>query len=207
MAQNVSETVLLSQAMAGDALALERLLLAHYDRLLRRVERRLPASLGSVVAAEDILQQAFIAAFQGIGQFRARGRWAFYRWLCTIAEHRLRDAVRAQRSVKRGGGAEAVLLAPDDSIDQLIELLAAPRHTPSQSVARHEAMAAIQSGMAAIKDDYRRALELRYGQGQTVDQVATLMNRTPHAVHNLCYRGLKELEAAVGRSTEYLSRK
>ncbi len=204
------EPELIRMAIDGDQLALERLLLSYYDRLTQRIARRLPASLRPTVSEEDILQQTLIATCQELHAFEFRGKWSFYRWLCRIAEYRLQDEIKAHNAVKRGGGRIGAELNREDwsaSADRLIELLASPRHTPSQSVARHEGVGAVQVGLATLREDYRRALQLRYGQGMPVAEVGKVMNRTPHAVHNLCYRGLKELEAAVGRSSQYLTRR
>jgi RNA polymerase sigma-70 factor (ECF subfamily) len=201
---------LIDRAVAGESAALERLLLAHYDRLAARIARRLPADLRATVSEEDILQQAFIAAFGAIGSFEPKGARSFYRWLCTIAEHRLQDAIKAQRTAKRGEGraaASAKAPAGDDSYDDLIDLLAVESRTPSRSVARHEAAGAIRVVLAALKEDYRRAIELRYIQRLSVAEVAGIMNRTERSVHNLCRRGLKELHAVMGRTSQFLTRK
>ena len=210
MDETAAETDLLAQAAGGDQRALERLLLAHYDRLYRRIAGRLPASLRGEVSEEDILQQTFIGVFQGIGSFQPRGKAAFYGWLCTIAEHRLRDALKARRAAKRGGGRPGVTGVPPleaDSFQELIEVLAGPTHRPSQSAARHEAAGAVQVGLASLKNDDRRAIELRYIRGLPVAEAAKAMGRTPRAIHNLCYRGLKQLRAVVGRSSQFLTRR
>ena len=201
---------LIDRAVAGESAALERLLLAHYDRLAARIARRLPADLRATVSEEDILQQAFIAAFGAIGSFEPKGAGAFYRWLCTIAEHRLQDAIKTQRAAKRGAGrvaADARSPTGDDSYDDLIDLLAVESRTPSRSVARHEAAGAIRVALAALKEDYRRAIELRYIQRLPVAEVAGIMSRTERSVHNLCRRALKELHAVMGRTSQYLTRK
>jgi len=204
-----SEGQLIARAIEGDGQALEELLFAHYDRLGRRIARRLPAALRGVFSEEDILQEAMTAAFRGIGTFQPRGRWSFYRWQCAIADNALRNAISYHNAAKRGGGrtAAGTLAPPYDSCDDLIDMLAGPGRTPSRSVARHEAANAVQMGLASLKPDYRQAITLRYVQGLPVAEVATVMNRTPRAVHNLCRRGLRELHGVLGRSSDYLTRK
>ena len=101
----MSEIDLISRAVAGERIALEELLLMHYDRLGARIARKLPSSLRRVFNEEDILQQSFTEIFQRIRSFHPSGKWAFYRWIATIADHRLRDAIKAQRTAKRGGRA------------------------------------------------------------------------------------------------------
>ena len=199
------ERDLLDAATGGDELALERLLLAYYDRLAARIERRLSSALRAVVSEEDILQQTLIDATRAIGSFRPVGRWAFYRWLCAIAEHRLQDEIKAQRALKRGGGRVQVVW--QDSARQLIDALSASRRTPSRSVALDEAARAVQAGLAHLGEDQRRALQLRYVRGLSPAQVAHEMGRSPHAVHNLCHRGLNELHIVLGRSSKYVTRR
>ena len=81
-------------AVAGDQAALERLLLAHYDELERRIRSRLPSRLQSIQAIEDILQLTFMHAFRDIGRFKQRTDATLADWLARIADHRLIDAIR-----------------------------------------------------------------------------------------------------------------
>ncbi len=208
MSTEESEPNLIARAADGDGTAMERLLLAHYDRVHARIARRLPAWLQGRLAPEDVLQQALVDAFQAIPTFEVRDERSFYRWLATIADHRLQDAIKADRAAKRGGGLRNVAAAGgwNSSVAELVELLGESDATPSRSAARHEAISAVQIGLASLSEPNRLALQLRYIQGLPVADVARAMNRTPRAVHNLCYRGLKELHAVLGRSSQYLTR-
>ena len=207
---NLIQAELIESAVAGDRSALERLLLGYYDRLARRINQKLPAFLRGIVTEEDILQETFIEAFQRITSFEHRGERAFYRWVATIAEHKLLDIMKAQQAAKRGGNQRKIdrpARGQDNSVDVLIELLAGPQDTPSRSAARHEATAAIQVALAALSEDYRRAIQLRYFEGLSPATIAKMMNRTPHAVHNLCHRGLKELRVVLGTSSQFFTKK
>ncbi len=204
-----SESELIVRAVAGDATALERLLLGYYDRLRARIARKLPSALQARVAPEDILQQSLVDVFQAISAFEPRGERSFYRWLATIADHRLQDAIKADRAAKRGGGLAQATIVPgvdwQSSVVDLVELLGESA-TPSRSAARHEALGAVQVGLASLTEPNRLAIQLRYIQGLPVADVARVMNKTPRAVHNLCHRGLKELHTILGRSSQYLTR-
>ena len=207
MATDDAHIELIEQAKAGDHAALERLLLVHFDRLTSRISRKLPTVLRGAVASEDILQQAFVDVFRGIRTFEPNGERAFYRWLATIADHRLQDVIRRHRTAKRGGG-HAVSGLGDwlDSTDELIDLLAGPEHTPSQSVARHEAVAAVKISLASLKDEYRQVIELRYIKALPIAEIAHQMEKTEPAVHGLCRRALAELRVILGDSSQYFSR-
>ncbi len=210
MAGRETKSDLITLAVAGDRPALERLLLGYADRLHTRIARKVPVDLHSRMSADDVLQETFIEAFRCIDTLKPMGDLAFYRWLATVAEHRLQDAIKARRAAKRGGGwarQEAGPAADSSSTGELVELLVGAVDTPSRSAARHEAAMAVQVGLASLKEDYRHVIELRYVKGLPVADVAVTMGRTPDAVKNLCRRGLAELQAVLGRSSQYLSRR
>ncbi|MBP7934134.1 MAG: sigma-70 family RNA polymerase sigma factor [Phycisphaerae bacterium] len=201
---------LLDQAAAGDHTALESLLLSCYPRLAACITHKLPAAMKSQISPEDILQETFAEVFRHMGRFHPQGVDAFFHWVAGIADHRLVDAIKAQCAAKRGGGREPVDLAVDPEVSSMADLLgvlAAHSRTPSRSAARHEAVAAVQAALDTLGDDQRQALRLRYIEGLPVAQIAERMGRTEGSVHMLCNRGLKELRAILGRSSEYLSRK
>ncbi|MCK4340817.1 MAG: sigma-70 family RNA polymerase sigma factor [Phycisphaerae bacterium] len=210
MASGAADEELVGQAVAGDVAALERLLVSHYDRLAADMARKLPDEFRGLIAADDVLQEAFVVAFREIRNFTPRGPDSFYKWLATIAKHRLFDLVKAQRTAKRGGGRVALAAnakSPDDSLVGLLEQLRVTERTPSRSAAGREAIGAVQVGLAGLKDDYREALRLRYIEGLPVAEVAARMGRTKRAVHMLCHRGLRRLREAVGRSSQFFSSK
>ena len=69
MLDSETENELVVQALGGDEIALERLLLASYDQLSRRLARKLPATLRGSISEEDILQQVFISALIGRDEY------------------------------------------------------------------------------------------------------------------------------------------
>jgi RNA polymerase sigma-70 factor (ECF subfamily) len=206
----VREEDLVAQAVGGDIAALEQLLLGHYDRLAAEIGRKLPAELRGTVTADDVLQEAFIIVFREIAGFQPRGPESFSAWLATIAEHRLLDLIKAQRRAKRGGGRVAVdayLASPDGSLVALFEQIQGRDGTPSRSAASREALSALRIGLAGLKDEYRQALGLRYLEGLPVAEVAARMQRSEHAIHMLCHRGLEQLRQVLGRSSRFFTRK
>jgi RNA polymerase sigma-70 factor (ECF subfamily) len=203
---DAAEQDLVGRAVAGEPLALDRLLLAHYGSLHARVDKRLPQRLRTTVAPEDVIQETFAEAFRTIGGFKADGPDAFYRWLVTIADHRLVDAVRAHRAAKRGGDRAPAVQAGHSSIAAMVDLVAMSERTPSVSAGGHEAAAAVQVALAGLRPEYREALTLRYMQGLPVAEVAARMGRTESAVHKVCSRALQALKESMGEASRYLSR-
>lgn len=161
-----------------------------------------------MLAAEDVVQQAHIEVFRRIAGFEWRGPDSFYRWLATIALSRLRNAIRHQTSIKRGGGWTPV--GPfagnfEESAVELLDLLAGPDETPSRCVARSEAALAVRSALAELPEDNRRALWLVHFEGCSAKAAAAQMGRTERAVHGLCHRGLKLLRSHLRSATRFLS--
>lgn len=197
------------RAVAGEPLALERLLLDHYAPIAARVEQQVPASMRAILGADDLVQETFAEAFRGIGSFVPTGPGAFSAWLATIADHRVLDAVRGQKAAKRGGGWRKIDTGPtanSGSIAALIDLIAVNERTPSRSVCGHEAEAAVHVALAGLRPEYRDALRLRYLLALPVAEVAGRMGKTESAVHKLCARGLQQLREAMGDAGRFLSR-
>jgi RNA polymerase sigma-70 factor (ECF subfamily) len=201
------EPALVAAAVGGDRVALERLLLAHYDELARRVAARLPARIQAIQAVEDILQITFSQAFRDIGDFEPRTNASFGNWLARIAENRLLDAIKQHDAPKRGGDLRRVAdAARDDSrILSLWEWIAANDTSPSSVVAREEALHALHVALAALPEDQREAIRLKHLEGKSLEDTAAAMGRTPDAVRGLIHRGKEQLQDAMGRASRWIS--
>lgn len=193
------------RAVAGDRAALDGLFAAYYAQLAKHIAPQLPADLHGTLAAEDVLQEAFLDAFQAIGNAKFESDEAFSGWLVSIVEHRRLDLIRAARASKRGGG-WSPLDAQRESMASMLGQLAVNLRTPSVSAAGHEAILAIQSALDRLPEDYREALRLRYVEGLPVAETAARMGRTEAAVRMLCHRALKEMGTLMGSASRFLSR-
>jgi RNA polymerase sigma-70 factor (ECF subfamily) len=202
-----SEAALVTAAIAGDHVALERLLLSHYDSLARRIGAKLPARLQATQAVEDILQQTFLEAFRDVRNFQPRNDASFGDWLVRIAEHRLLDAIKHHDRRKRGGGWGRIEgAAPDDSgLVPLLDWLAGDETPPSRAAARDEALQALQIALAGLEHDQREAIRMRLLEGMSLEDVAAALGKTPDAVRGLVHRGKQKLRDAMGRASQWLS--
>src|SRR3954447_16655246 len=100
----------LARDAAHDEAARQTLFLQSYDRLLRLIRGNLPLAIEHVVAAEDILQDTYVAAFQNFSHFHYQGPGSFYRWIATIARNRVVNTLEAHHAQKRGGGRAGISL-------------------------------------------------------------------------------------------------
>jgi RNA polymerase sigma-70 factor, ECF subfamily len=180
------------------------------ESLCEYVARRIPADLRTTLDADDLVQQAHIQVFRRITAFEVRGPDAFHRWVATIALHKLRDAIRHRRAARRAHAEAAVTPhgpsgQHDDSVIALLDIIEGTDQTPSRSAARHEAVAAVESAVAALPDDQRQAVSLVYLQGCSVAAAAEAMRRSEQAIHGLCYRARGQLREYLGTRSRFLS--
>ena len=85
-------------------------------------------------------------------------------------------------------------------VAELVNLLSGGSHTPSRSVAGHEA---VQNAIGELPEEYRQAVQLRLLEGKSLDETAQLMNRGPRVVQGLSDRAKKKMRAALGHLSMY----
>ena len=202
------ESGFIQRAINGDEIALQVILARSRVQLHAYVSNRIPQHLVRVIDAEDIVQEAHIAVFRSVCTMNSDRPEAFHRWVKTIALNRLRNAIRDYRAAKRGGG--RVGLGPrnraiDDSTVELFDMLTGPGHTPSRSVARNEAIEAVQGAMSDLPEHYRQAMRLVHLEGCSFKEAALKMGKSERAVQGLCRRGMKRLAKRLGRASAFLS--
>lgn len=200
MAGKLNHPQLIADSVNGDRSALQKLLLGQYVQILEHIARQIPARMQSQLSAEDVIQQTVVQVVRHITDCAATNEASFRAWLKTIAENCLSDAFRRVASDKRGGRRYRIQTREspqEDSIVDVIELLSAGSHTPSRSVVRHEAIAAVRASVEALPPDYRSAVELRFLQGKSLDETAAILGRSPRAVQGLVDRAKKKMRAAL----------
>lgn len=196
------EQDLVQEAVAGDRLALDRLLAMHAVALAKHLQPRMPSSLSGVIDADDVLQQTFLQAYRDIRSFQPYHQGSFYAWLRGIADNRLLDCVRELKRKKRGGEFRRVQRPHDaaSSLGDFLETLVSAKRSPSQSVAIHEAEAVLLAGIEVLPSDQREAIQRHCLEGQSLQEVADAMGRTSGAVRALVHRGKRRLQEDIDHS-------
>ncbi|MEU4193884.1 sigma-70 family RNA polymerase sigma factor [Kribbella sp. NPDC026611] len=120
---------MLARVRGGDSAAYGELVVRHAP-----MAKRTAVFLGAGADADDVVQEAFVKAYRGLGGFRSGS--AFRPWLLRIVANETRNAVRARgRRAKREERAAPldVVLDPAEeavSLERRAELLAAVRALP-----------------------------------------------------------------------------
>ncbi len=193
-------------AQIDEALALG-LLMERADRLQTYIRRSMPSDLMRLVSVEDILQEVWINVFGGLTSFRADGPDSFDRWLTSLVQRRLVDAIRKARSLKRGGKrriGDRVQMRTTSYLN-LFDRVACKQRTPSSEDAAKEAVHAVQIALSTLPEDYRCAITMRHLDGHSQAEVAVAMARTLPAINSLLYRGLRMLRARLEPARRFFS--
>jgi RNA polymerase sigma-70 factor (ECF subfamily) len=189
-------------AALNDPTPNELILYAERARLLAYVKRHLPAEIQAWVDPNDVLQDTYFEAFRRLAHFQAADENAAYRWLVTIARHRIAELLRTRRTARRGGNMGHA--AQGDSVVAALAELASHLRTPSRSAARHEFVLALEQSLTRLPPDLAEALKLRYIHGLSCAEIATQMGRTERAVHMLCNRALKVVRRELRSVSMYM---
>lgn len=194
---------LLARLQAADARALAEYLEACRPHLMAYVERGLGPALRGKVEPDDVIQETAAAALNALPRADLAARDPFG-WLCQIAEQRIIDLHRRFFGAqKRAAGREAPLDAPAGQAGEarLVDLLIVTMTTPSMAVVRDERGRRLAEALAALPDEARMALRLRYVENLPSKEIAARLGKTDGAVRVLLTRSLDRLKRLLGDET------
>ena len=184
-----------------------RHLIERIESLREFVRGRIPARFQHLLSADDVLQQVWISAHPSFDDFIGRESAELDRWLRTIAKHKLIDALRLARAAKRS--VDRRLVADSQrrsaSFAQIYANLMAPGKSPSVEARESEIAHTVGISLAALSEDRRRAIELRFVEGLTHREIAERLQKSEAAVNSLLFNALRELRRLLGKADRFLS--
>ena len=175
MAQTGDERAWVRGAQAGSASDLEALFRSHWPRALRAAY----LVVHDATAAEDIAQEAFIAAVRNLDRFDRRR--PFGPWLHRIVVNRAIDWARA-RSLRREVGGEqfASTASPEERV---------PDRIADETL----------DALAGLSPDHRAVIVLRYLLEYSPGEIAELLDVPRGTVNSRLRRGLDALQETMGQ--------
>ena len=150
-----------------------------YALYVQRIFAYLYSRIGNGPEAEDVTAQTFLAALEGFDRYRHDGHFAA--WLFTIARHKAMDHFRQQHNQVSLEDAQTVA-AETDLLQQVIQ---------------SERVAALATQIAALPDEDRDLIRLRYVAELTYRDIARLLGRKEDAVKKSLYRLLDHLSSQL----------
>lgn len=189
---------LLARLRGGEDEAFEQLVQQNSGRLLA-VARRL---LGNEHDARDAVQDAFLSAFKGIGQFTGTAKLST--WLHRIVVNAALIKLRSRRR------------KPEESIDELrpqfTEQGEWSNHAPVWEVSsekllqQRETRTLVRHHIDLLPDTYRAVLLLRDLEELNTEEVADTLGITPNAVKLRLHRARQALRTLLERELVGTSR-
>jgi len=183
--ETIAEDELLDAARAGDAAAIEALVVRHQSRVFRFTQRmcRDPHD------AEDVLQETLLAMTRSIADFR--GASSISTWLYTIA----RSYCIKKRRRSKFAPAHEVSLTSDEGRSALD--LPDGGRAPDEIVHGREIESALSEAVGTLAPPYREVLLLRDVEGLPAAEVAQVMGLTVEAVKSRLHRARVSVREAL----------
>jgi len=187
-----SDEQVVSRVLAGDS-ALYELLMRRYNQRLYRVAR---AILHNDAEAEEVMQDAYVRAYQHLADFEGRAK--FSTWLTRIAVH---EALARCRSRSRYQSLDD----SEESQGGIMQSLASGGRDPEEMAYDGELGDVLERAILTLAEDYRLVFILREVEGMTTEETAESLSLSPENVKVRLHRARaalrKELYSRVGATT------
>lgn len=176
-----NETQLIYRAKAGDPVAFHQLVDQHAQHLFGLAY----AMVGQVSDAEDVVQETFLAAFQGIKRFE--GRSAFRTWLAGILSrqaalvHRKRRRARTVSWETAGEGAQSRVSLHADEVDAKLD---------------------VSRMLGWLSAEHREVLVMREYEGMSYEEIAEALKVPRGTVESRLHRARQEIRSRLTGYTD-----
>jgi RNA polymerase sigma-70 factor (ECF subfamily) len=193
--KTADDEALVAACRRGDTSAFESLVLRH-QHMIFNVALRM---VGSYEEAADIVQDAFIAAWNKIGDFRGEAR--FSTWLTAIVVNLTRNRIR-QRAVSERRSAYSLNSPLPDYEEGMLP--APPSLTPSALVQLEEAelRQMVQRCIGALDQVFREVLVLRDMQDMSYEEVGKALNLREGTVKSRLFRARDAIKDCLKKAQD-----
>jgi RNA polymerase sigma-70 factor (ECF subfamily) len=185
------DSIVISRIRAGDVAAFE-LLMRRHNRLVYRAVR---AVLKDDREVEDVMQDAYVAAFSNLAEFEGRSR--FSTWLTRIAVHQAFSRLRREQRFAP---------LPDTETEDNHVVSASP--TPEQNAIGRELGQILEQAVDSLPESFRAVFVLRAVEQLSVEETATCLDIPEETVKTRLHRARgflrKSLEDRVGAAVPTL---
>jgi len=151
----------------------------------RRVFRAVRAILKRDDEAEDVMQDAYVRAFEHLAEFRQEA--AFSTWLTRIAVHEALARVRRERRFQ----------PHEPSTEETSPMSVDLQHSPEQLVNDRELRVVLERAIDALPDDFRTVFMLRAVEQMTGQEAAECLGIPEETVKTRLHRARLRLQEIV----------
>jgi RNA polymerase sigma-70 factor, ECF subfamily len=170
----LQDEVVVGRVLAGET-ALFEILMRRYNQRLYRVSRVILRDDGE---AEDVMQDAYVRAYEHLNQFA--GKAAFSTWLTRIAIH---EALARKRRRGRMEELDALTANGDN-----MPILKSSAPTPEAGAAQAETRQLLEEAIDRLPENYRTVVVLREVEEMSVAETAESLGVTDAVVKTRLHR-------------------
>jgi RNA polymerase sigma-70 factor (ECF subfamily) len=183
------ESVLVDAARNGDVGAFEQLV-RRYDRNIFRIAQRITQNRED---AEDVVQDAFLKAFQNLGQFQGQSK--FYTWLVRIAVNEALMRLRRRRPERMVSLDEEIRTEEDSMPREVADWSPNPEQLYSQAELKDILSKTIQG----LPPGFRTVFVLRDMEALSTEETAEALNLSIPAVKSRLLRARLQLRDRLNK--------
>jgi RNA polymerase sigma-70 factor (ECF subfamily) len=183
------ETLLVEAARAGDIAAFESLV-RRYDRNVFRIAQHITQNRED---AEDVVQDAFLKAYQNLGQFQGQSK--FYTWLVRIAVNEALMRLRRRRPERMVSIDEDVKTDEDSMPREIADWSPNPEQLYTQSELKEILGKTIQG----LPPGFRTVFVLRDVEGLSTEETASALDLSVPAVKSRLLRARLQLRERLNK--------
>ncbi|PSH05116.1 MAG: RNA polymerase subunit sigma-24 [Acidobacteria bacterium] len=183
------ESNLVEAARAGDISAFESLV-RRYDRNVFRIAQHITQNRED---AEDVVQDAFLKAYQNLGQFQGQSK--FYTWLVRITVNEALMRLRRRRPERTVSIDEDVQTEEDSMPREIADWSPNPEEIYTQSELKNILGKTIQG----LPPSFRTVFVLRDVEGLSTEETASALDLTVPAVKSRLLRARLQLRDRLNK--------
>ncbi len=185
----IDESVLVDAARNGDVGAFEQLV-RRYDRNVFRIAQHITQNRED---AEDVVQDAFLKAFQNLGQFQGQSK--FYTWLVRIAVNEALMRLRRRRPERTVSLDEDVKTEEDSMPREVADWSPNPEQLYSQA----ELKDILGKTIHGLPPGFRTVFVLRDVEGLSTEETAEALSLSVPAVKSRLLRARLQLRERLNK--------
>jgi RNA polymerase sigma-70 factor (ECF subfamily) len=195
MSGALDDSALVTQCQEGDLAAFDALVLRHQQEVFAVALRM----LGDRDEAEDVAQDAFVRAYQGIRSFRREAKLST--WLVSITMNLCRNRRRWWARRRR-----LIAGSLDDPVEReegtRAQTIADPSPTPADTAQRREQQRQLLAALQLLSEGERMVIVLRDIQGRSYEEIAEILRCRVGTVKSRLNRARLQLRAIVDGTTD-----
>lgn len=177
-ADDPTDAQLVARSLARDQEAFGQLIDRHASAIVNLAYRM----VGNQAEAEDLAQEAFLAAFKALPTFRADAK--FSTWLYRIVANKCKDWLRVKRP---GQGLH------DVDTDEHLDLHIAEERTPEVLLSRQQVVQELEQAIQRLPPLYREAFVMKHIEGLSYEEMEEILGISGDTLKMRVYKGRVQL--------------